>query len=173
MVEKDAAAAKHVVTLTIIHRYPMTIHLGHSVGTARIEWRGFTLRYFLNIAKHLAAACLIEADLFGVQQSNRFQHARYANSREFTRKDRLLPTGWHKAHRCQIIDFVGINSLYDINDGQLIQKVCLVKREVTLEVGNTFEILRTGTADDTVHLVAFLQQPIGQVTAVLSRNAGD
>ena len=61
MVEQNAVAGIHAIGLAVIHRDPVGIELGHSVGTARIEGRGFLLGNFLHEPVELTGAGLINA----------------------------------------------------------------------------------------------------------------
>src|SRR6185437_9546985 len=48
MVEQDAVRGEHAVSLAVVDGDPVAVQLGHRVGRARIERRGFLLRDFLN-----------------------------------------------------------------------------------------------------------------------------
>ena len=61
MVKKNAVAGIHAIGLAVIHRDPVGIELGHPVGTARIEGRGFLLGDFLHQPVELTGAGLVDA----------------------------------------------------------------------------------------------------------------
>ena len=63
VVEEDAVAGIHAVGLAVVHGDPVGIHLGHRIGRARVERRGFRLRDLLDQAVELGGGCLIEAGL--------------------------------------------------------------------------------------------------------------
>src|SRR5882724_10546445 len=48
VVEQDAVGGEHAVGLAVIHRDPVAIEFCDRIGRARIEWRGFLLRHFLD-----------------------------------------------------------------------------------------------------------------------------
>ena len=53
VVEQDAVAGVHAVGLAVVDRDPVGVELGHGVGAARVERRGFFLRGFLHQAVKL------------------------------------------------------------------------------------------------------------------------
>src|SRR6266404_2077992 len=74
MIEQDAVGGEHAVGLAVVHRDPVAVELGDTVGRARIERRGFLLRDFLNQAVQLRSGCLIEPRLlFHAENPDRFQ----------------------------------------------------------------------------------------------------
>ena len=53
MIEKNSGASVHSVTLSVIHRDPVSVEFRYAVGAARIERRRFFLRDFNNLSEHL------------------------------------------------------------------------------------------------------------------------
>ena len=53
------------------------------------------------------------------------------------------------------------------------EQVAQVEREPVAQVLDAVELLRRGAADHAVHLVALLEQQLGEVGAVLAGDAGD
>src|SRR5207248_2885528 len=82
VIEEDAAATIHAITLAVIHRDEMAVHFRDAIGAAWIERRRLALRRLLDFPEHLAAAGLIEANAFRIEQPNRFQDACHADARE-------------------------------------------------------------------------------------------
>ncbi len=60
VVEENAIASVHVVSLTIVFRDPECIELRDTVGAARVEWSVFVLRNGLNQPVKLGSRGLVE-----------------------------------------------------------------------------------------------------------------
>ena len=75
----------------------------------------------------------------------------------------------------KIVNLVGADLVDDLDDGHGIAHVGIVEVEMgrALEVGDPFAEIDAAAADDAVDLISFLQQELGQVGAVLARDAGD
>ena len=108
-----------------------------------------------------------------VEQPNRLQHARHADGGEFAGQDRLLPARRHEAHGREVVDLLGAHRPKHIDDRQLVEQVGLMEGDAAGQVGDAFEGLGAGAADDAVDLVAFFQQQLGEVAAVLAGDARD
>src|SRR5690606_16393616 len=96
VVEEDARAAEDVVALAVVDRDPVAVYLGHAVRAARVEGRRLALRDLYDLAEHLAAAGLVEANL-GVDDADGFEHARHAQRGELTGEHGLGETCWDEA----------------------------------------------------------------------------
>ena len=76
VVEQDAVAGIHAIGLTVVHRDPVGVHLGHRIGAARVEGGSFLLRGFLHQAIELAGRGLVEAGfLLQPQDADGLQNA--------------------------------------------------------------------------------------------------
>ncbi|MNH30748.1 hypothetical protein D3C79_910580 [compost metagenome] len=63
MVEQDAIATIDAIGLAVVDGHPEGELLGHRIGRARVEGRGFLLRDFLDQAIELGGRGLVEAGL--------------------------------------------------------------------------------------------------------------
>ena len=73
MVKQDAVAGIHAIGFAVVDDDPVRIHLGHSVGAARVERGGFFLGNFLHQTIKLGCAGLVEACfLLEAQDANGF-----------------------------------------------------------------------------------------------------
>src|SRR5208282_6915661 len=108
-----------------------------------------------------------------VDQMNRLEHAGDGNAGEIAGEDGLFPAGRHEAHGGQVVDFLGPSFTEDFDQGELVEQIGLVEVDSTRQVSDALEILGAGAADNAVHLVTLLQQPIRQVAAVLAGDAGN
>src|SRR5262249_15303963 len=68
---------------------------------------------------------------------------------------------------------VGAHGAEDIDEGELIEQVGLVQLDAALQMGDALEVLGARTANDAVDLIALVEEQIGQIAAVLARDAGD
>ena len=79
MVEQDTVAGIHAVGLAVVHRDPVGVELGYSVGAAGVERCAFPLGYLLDQAVKLRSAGLIDASFVGEpQHAHRLEDAQGA-----------------------------------------------------------------------------------------------
>ena len=186
MVEQHPVAGVHPVALAVVHRDPVGIKFGHSVGAARIEGRALLLRDFLHQAVELTGARLIDARFLSQPQDpHRLQDPQRAQSIAVGCVLRTLKTHRHMALGAEVVNLIGLHLLDDPDQVGAVGEVAVVEGElrwltllpplmrVLVEVIDPAGIERRGSALDPMHLVALLQQQLRQVTAVLPRDAGD
>ena len=181
VVEQHAIAGVNAVGLAVVHRDPVGVHLGHGVGAARVEGRGFLLGNFLHQAVQLGGAGLVEAGFFlQPANANGFQQAQRANAVGVGGVLGLFEAHRHMALGGQVVDFIGLHLLDDANQAGGVRQVPIVQDElaagfvrVLVEVVDAVGVEQAAAALDAVHLVALVQQELGQVGAVLPRHAGD
>ena len=89
MVEADAGTREETVALAIVDRDPVTISLGHRIGTAGIKRGLLGLRRLDRLTEHLAARRLVESNS-RVDHANGLEHPRYTERRELPGEDGLL-----------------------------------------------------------------------------------
>ena len=63
MIEQDTITGVETMRLAVVYRDPVPIHFGHTVGVAWTKTGSFLLWVFLGLAKHLAGASLVVANL--------------------------------------------------------------------------------------------------------------
>ncbi|MBT9133008.1 MAG: hypothetical protein DDT33_01539 [Firmicutes bacterium] len=73
MVKENPVAGKESITVSIIHRHPIGIDFGCSIGTSGMKRRILVLRWW-RTAKHLATGCLIKFG-FHFTPSQSFQNS--------------------------------------------------------------------------------------------------
>ena len=93
---------------------------------------------------------------------------------------RALKADGHMALGAQVVDLVGLHFLNDADQVGGVGQVAVVQHEasvvdmrVLVEVVDPVGVEQAGAALDAVHLVAFFEQQLGQVGAVLAGHAGD
>jgi len=80
----------------------------------------------------------------------------------------------------EVVDFVGLDLGYDAGEVRSIRQVAVMQLQVRVgrmrilvDVVDPLRVEKRSTALDAVHLVALLEEKLGQVGAVLAGNAGD
>ncbi len=172
VVEQDPRAREQVVALAVVDRDEVAVGLGHPVGAARVEGGGLGLRDLEHLAEHLGRGRLVEARL-GHHLAHGLQHPRGAHAAELGREHRLVPRRRHERHGGQVVDLVRLAVAEHVGERALVQQVAGVERDGVAAVLQPLEGLGRGAADHAVHLVALLQQELGQVAAVLAGHARD
>ncbi len=176
MVEQDAAGAKDVVALAVVHRHPVRIEFGHAIGAARVERCAFNLRNGLHLAKHLGGAGLVKADL-GVDQANGFEQVEAANAGDLRGGAGLVKGHAHKALCSQVVNFAGLDLLHKGNAGAQVCQVVFDQMQIGVVLDAQFfdapEVYGTGAAVGAVNVVALGEQQLRKICAVLACDAGD
>jgi len=181
VVEQDAVTGIHAIGLAVVDRDPVGIELGHCVWAARVKGGAFLLRDFLHQAIQLAGGCLVEAGLlFQTEDADRFQHAQRAHAVHVGCVFGGLEGHGHMALGAQVVDFVGLHFLNDASQVAGVAEVAVVQLEarivdvrVLVDVVHALGVEGAGAALDAVHDVAFFQQQLSQIGAVLAGYAGD
>src|SRR5581483_2119066 len=95
----------HSVALAVIDGDPVAIHFGDAIRAARIERRELVLWDLADLAKHLGGAGLVETNV-RVDDADRIEHSRHAESSDLAGKNRLRPGRLHEALCRQVVDLV-------------------------------------------------------------------
>ena len=173
VVEQDPRHREQAVALAVVHRDPVAVDLGDRVGAARVERRRLVLRRLAHLAEHLGARRLVEADL-GIDQAHRVEHARDAERGELAGERRLQPAGRHERLRRQVVDLGGphlAQQASPASSGRAGRPGGASTRPRRCAIRS--KRLGARAAHHAVHLVALLEQQLGQVRAVLAGDAGD
>ena len=163
MVEQDAVACVHAVGLAVVDRDPVGVKLGHCVGAAWVERRGFALRGFLHQAVKLGGASLIEAGfLLQAEDANSFQNAQRAHAVYVGGVFRAFKADGHMGLCAQVVDFVWLRFLNDAGQVAAVAEVAVVQFEagvvdmrVLVDVVYALGVKRAGPAFNAVDGVAF------------------
>jgi hypothetical protein len=176
VVEQDAVAGIHAVSLAVIHRDPVGVELGHRVGAARIKGRGFLLWSFLYETEKLGRTGLIEAGfLFHAEDAHRFEDAQGAKGVRVGRVFGFLETHRNVTLRGEVVDFVGLHLLNDAHQARTVGHVAVVQGEATIgdmriliQMIDAVGIEQRCPALDSVYFVALVEQELGEISAVLA-----
>ena len=181
VVEEDAVAGIHAVGLAVVHRDPVGVELGHRVGRARVEGRGFLLRDLLHQAVQLGSGRLVEAGLLlQAQEADGLQQTQGADGIHVGGVLGGLETDRHVGLGTEVVHLVRLHFLEDAGQVGSVGQVAVVQNEVLLvdmrilvNVVDPLGVKHGGTALDTVHFVALFKQEFCKVGAVLAGDTGD
>src|SRR6185312_7051582 len=181
VIEENAAAGKHPVCLAVIHRYPVTIHLGGPVGRARIEGRGLLLRYLLHLAEHLRRRGLIEARLLlQPQDTDGLEQPQSAERIGIGRVFRRLERDSDMTLGREVVDLVRQHLLNYPNQVRGVRQVSVMQVQldvalvrILIEVVYPIRVEGRRAALDAMHLVPFAQEELREIGAVLPGYSSD
>ena len=125
MVEQDAVTGKETIALTIVHGNPVSVDFRHAIGTARIEWGGFSLRDLLRLAIHLRTARLIELCLDSCLADS-LQNPQCAKPRHVPSVFGDVKTDAHMALCCEMIDFIGLDAVEQFDKTRRVSGIAIV-----------------------------------------------
>ena len=123
-----------------------------------------------HLAEHLARGGLVEADV-GADLADALEQARDADAGELGGQGRLDPGDADERHRGEVVDLVGLRGAQRVDERAVVEQVALVQRDAVAQVLDALELLGRRAADHAVDLVALLEQELGEVGAVLARDA--
>src|SRR5258708_14563010 len=181
VIEKYPVAGEHAIGLPVIHGNPVGVQLRGAVGRARVEGRGFLLRDFLDLAIEFRSRGLIEPRLGAhTQDANGFENPQGAERVGVRCVFGLLEGHCDMALRGEVIDLVRLRFLYYMYQGARIRQVSVMQNEIAIgymriliEMVDPVGIEQRGTALDAMDDVAFAQQKLREVGAVLAGDTGD
>ena len=150
----------------------MPIRLRHAVGRARVERGRLGLRHLEHLPEHLRGAGLVKARL-RADFAHRLEHARDTYACELCGEGRLDPGDRDEGHRGEVVDLDRARGAQAVHQRALVEQVALVEGDALAQVLDAVELLSRGTAHHAVHLIALLEQQLGQVGAVLPGDSGD
>ena len=108
MIEQNARAAEHVVSLAVFLDNPEAIEFGHSIRAIGMKGGILVLGHLLHFAIKFGCGCLIDAAaLFKTTHSHSLEHAEHADSVDVGSKFGRIERHLHMALGGQIVDFVG------------------------------------------------------------------
>ena len=181
VVEEDAVAGVHVVGLAVVDGDPVGVELCHRVGAARIKRRGLALRCLPHQAVEFRGRGLVEARfLLQAEEADRLEQSQGAHNDHVGGVFRRLETHRHMALRAQVVDLVGLHLVNDAGEVGRIGEIAVVEHELLLrhvrvlvDVIHPLGVEQRGAPFDAMYLIALVQQQSGQISAVLSGDAGD
>ena len=128
MVEQHAIAGMHPIALAVVHRDPVGIKLGHSVGAAGIKRSALFLRDFLHQPVKLAGARLVNPGFFGEPQDpHRLQDPQRAQRIAVGGVFRTLKAHRHMALGAEVVDLIRLHLLDDPDQVGAVSEVAVVE----------------------------------------------
>ena len=116
VIEQDAVNGKHAIAFAVVLGDPETVLLCHSVGRTGIERSRLLLRNFLHLTEKLGGGSLIyPCFLFQSQYAYGFEHTQCADSVRFGSIFGHVERYLHMTLCCQIVDFIRLHLLYDVD----------------------------------------------------------
>ena len=179
VVEQDPVAGEQAVALAIVDGHPVGIRFGGRVGASRIEGRCLALGHLPHLAVHLGAARLVE--LRGQPGLvDGLQDAHGAQGRHVARVLGDVEAHADVALGGEVVDLVGPHPVQELDQVGRVADVTVVQEEpdpidvgILVEMVDALGIEGGGAADDAVDLVAFAEEELGEIRAVLAGDARD
>ena len=134
------------------------------------------LWHFLDLAVQFRGGCLVDAAGVGqAAQTHGLQHAQHAGSVDIGGELRHIETDLDVALGGEVVNFIGADLADDREDAHRIAEVAVMQVEVgvAFQMGDALSVIDRRTADDAVDIVAFFQQELRQIAAVLAGDTGD
>ena len=179
VVEENPVAGEEAVTLAVIHRGPVAEHFGATVRTARPEGSRLGLRDLLHLAIHFTARGLVEARL-DPGFTDGLENTNGAHPGDVRCVFGNIETDAHVALRSEIVDLVGLQFVEHLGQVDRIGQISVVEEEahsvdvrVLIKVVDARGIEGAGPADDAMDFIAFGNEQVGQIGAILTSDAGD
>ena len=141
-----------------------------------MERGGLTLRDFLHLAVQLGGRSLIHlAGLGQAADTDGFQHAQNAQCVHIAGVLGYIEGDLNMALCSQIVNFVWLDLTHQTDEAGGIGQVAVVQGDSVLldQVVDTGGVGDGSAADNTVDLIALLQQELCQIGAVLTGDASD
>ena len=166
-------AQKHAEGFAVVDREVVRHQLGDAVGAARMKQGRLVLRRGC-VAEHFRGRGLIETDL-RIGGTHGFEQADRAECVHLDGEDRLIERGADEALRREIVDLVRLGALDHPGDVGKLQELAVITLDVArdAEPGKAREGRRCVAPRRADHAIAFAEQQLCEVRAVLSGGAGD
>ena len=119
-----------VVALAIVDGDPVAVHLRDAVGAAGVKRRRFGLRDLGDLAEHLAAAGLVEADR-GIDHADGVEQPRHAERSGFAGQNRLAERRLDERLRREVVDLLGLVLLERFDQRDLVEQVAVDELDVS------------------------------------------
>src|SRR5262249_27025048 len=156
----------------VVDRHPVAEDLGYTVGRTGMERRALTLGGLLHEAEHLGASGLIHAGL-EPELADRVQQPQHAHGRDIRPVLRHLEGDLHMALGGEVVALLGPDQLQGTNEAVLVHEVAVVKDQLVPDPVDSPGVEGAAPAHQPVDLVPLLEEQLGEIAAVLPRDAGD
>jgi hypothetical protein len=171
VVVEDAGARVEPVSVAVRARAEVRIRLRDSVRRHRRERRLLRLRRFGRVAEDLRRRRLVEADA-RVDDPDRLEQGGRADGGELGGLHRLLPRRGHERGCREVVDLDRARRAKRLGERRLVEEIGLVELDPFLD-GVEVLVARCTGPDEARHLIALLEQELGEQRPVLSSDTGD
>ena len=140
-----------------------------------------SLRNFLNLAEHFRGRCLVIPDLLHQSRfTDCLENPLCAKPVDVARILRNIERDAHVGLRAQIIDFIGLKIIQQLHHLHRIGEIAIVKEKfnpvhmrILVEMIDAAGVERRSAANHAVNFIPFGEQQLGQIRAILARDACD
>src|SRR5437867_3279363 len=178
MIEQDSIAGKQAMSLSIVHRHPMSIELRRSIRTAGIERSCFVLRWRRR-PEHLATRSVVKLCL-NACFADRFQYADGPESGDVACVLGYIETHPHVTLRAEMIDFIGLDRSNNPVQGTAVVEISMDQDQaligfmrILVNMVYAAGVQRARAANNSIDLVVLRQQKLGQIGSILSSDTRD
>lgn len=185
MIEQYSITCIHTITLTIVDRNPICIHLCCSIWTPRIEWWFFRISCFWHIktnsTKHLRCRCLIKSGFF-IQSvdTNSLKKTKCADSISICSIFWHIKTHLHMRLCGEIIYLIWLYISYELDQICRIRHITIVEIEFCAFFMNILEKMIDSwciqgwcSSLDSMNFISFFEKKLCKIGSVLSGNTGN
>ena len=181
VVEEDAVAGIHAVGLAVVHGDPVGIHLGHRIGRARVERRGFRSAGFPERGRRARRWMPDRNGWFFPARGNGWPPADAAC--RWHRHPRCIPAPRRRRRHGTARRGCRPRPAHlaeDAGEVRAVGQIAIVQAEtrvldmrILVDVIDALGVEERGAALDAVDFVAFFEQEFREIGTVLSGDAGD
>ena len=178
MVEKNTVGGKDFIGIPVIARHVIGVDLGRRVRALGLKGRRLALGGWRS-AEHLTGGSLIKAGLYA-RLADSFQEADGPQAGNISRIFRHIEADPHMALGAQMIYLIGSDLLEEIGELPRNGEIAIMQIdprfrvvEIAIEMIDSVGVEGAGPADEAVNFIAFAEEQLRQVGAVLARDTGD
>ncbi|KAF5735965.1 phytase family [Tripterygium wilfordii] len=184
VVEQDPVAGVQPIGLTVVHRVPVRGTFGRRVRRSRVKWSGFGLRRRCR-SEHFGGSGLVIPDIVppsgGDVRSHCLEEAEGSSGHDISCVIGNLEGHSDVRLGGEIVDLVWANSVDPPAKRGSVGEVSIMKLHasfvrivrVDVDVIDSLSIEIGGATDQSVHLVALVEEEFSQVRTILASYAGD
>ena len=181
MVEQNPVAPVQPVTLTVIHRQPVPVHLRTRIRRPRPERGLLRLRHRLHLPVHLRRRRLIITRLLHQpSMPHRLQQPLHPQPHRITSILRAVKTHPHMALRTQIVNLLRLNVVQQSRQIRPVAQIPVMQMQpppslmrISIDMIDPPRVERRPPPDQPVYFIPLLQQKLRKVRSVLPGDASD
>jgi len=137
-----------------------------------MERRLLALWHLAHLAEHLARRRLVEAAA-QIALADRVEEAKSADGHDICRVLGDVEADANVALRAEVVDLVGLDRAHQLVEHGAVPEIAVEELDLAVEMIDARAVERARTAHHAVHVVALLEQDLGEIRSVLTGDAGD